>query len=479
VPVTVLANEALSERATRKVKHPIRHCGVCCFGLGPSLGPLSRIRLEAQMTEPYSPIRPVSRKAQIIGGAIALAVLAGVVWLAWSLMHADKGGEGGQGGGFGGPGGPGGGGGRRGGPASTVAVATAGQADLPVIIEALGTVTPAATVTVRPQVSGVITQVMFKEGQMVRAGQPLVQIDPRQFQMDLMSAQGSLTRDEAQLSAAKVTLARYQTLLTQDSIARQEVDTQAATVKQLTGTVMADKAAVGTAQLNVGYSRIIAPVSGRVGLRVVDVGNYIASGDTAGVAVITTVSPIDVEFTVPQDDVPRIGARANSGAVLPVTALDRTRVTTLDKGVFSTLDNLVDTGTGTVKAKARFANAGGTLFPSQFVNVRLELDNLKGAVVVPATALRQGSDGAFVWVLGADQTVSKRKVTAGPSTTTQVSIATGLKVGEKVITEGGDRLTEGGKVQLPGQAAKGQRAGKGKGQGGQGQGGERRRRQAE
>jgi multidrug efflux system membrane fusion protein len=433
------------------------------------------------MTEPHRPIRSVSRKAQIIGGAIALAVLAGVVWLAWSLMHAPK-----DEGGAGGPGGGPGGGGRRG-PASTVAVATASQTDLPVVIEALGTVTPAATVTVRPQVAGVITQVMFKEGQMVRAGQPLVQIDPRQFQMDLMQAQGNLTRDEAQLASAQVTLARYQTLLTQDSIARQEVDTQAATVKQLQGTVMADRAAVGTARLNVGYARIVAPVSGRVGLRVVDVGNYIGAGDASGVAVITTVSPIDVEFTVPQDDVPRIGARANSGAALPVIALDRTRTTTLDKGTFSTLDNVVDVGTGTVKAKARFANAGGTLFPSQFVNVRLELDTIRGAVVVPATALRQSSDGAFVWVLGEGQTVHKRKVTAGPSTTAQVSIASGLKVGEKVITEGGDRLREGGKVQLPGQAAgrmgqgkgqgKGERAGReGQGQG-QGQGGERRRRQ--
>lgn len=423
---------------------------------------------------PHQP-RTVSRKAQIIGGAIALAVLAGIVWLAWTLMHAEPspGAAAGGGGGFGG--GPGGGGGGRRGPASTVAVATAGQADLPVIIEALGAVTPAATVTVRPQVSGTITQVLFKEGQMVRAGQVLVQIDPRQFQMDLLQAQGNLTRDEAQLSAAKVTLARYQTLLTQDSIARQEVDTQAATVKQLQGTVTADRAAVGTAQLNLGYARIVSPVSGRVGLRVVDIGNYIAAGDASGVAVVTTVSPIDVEFTVPQDDVPRIGARVATGAVLPVVALDRTRTTTLDSGTFSTLDNVVDTGTGTVKAKARFANAGGTLFPSQFVNVRLELDNIKGAVVVPATALRQGSDGAFVWVLNADQTVSKRKVTAGPSTTTQVSIATGLKVGEKVITEGGDRLTEGGKVQLPGQTAQRPGQGKGKGQGGQ----HRRRQQAQ
>lgn len=426
------------------------------------------------MTAPQPPRQPrtVSRKAQILGGAIALAVLVGIVWLAWSLMNAPQDSAGGPGGG-----------GRRG-PASTVAVATATQTDLPVVIEALGTVTPAATVTVRPQVSGTITQVLFKEGQMVRAGQVLAQIDPRQFEMDLMQAQGALTRDEAQLAAARVTLARYRTLLVQDSIARQEVDTQAATVQQLQGTVMTDRAAVGTARLNLGYARIVAPVSGRVGLRVVDVGNYIGAGDANGVAVITTVSPIDVEFTVPQDDVPRIGARAATGAVLPVTALDRTRTVTLDKGTFSTLDNVVDVGTGTVKAKARFANAGGALFPSQFVNVRLELDSIKGAVVVPATALRQSSDGAFVWLLNADRTVSKRKVVAGPSTTAQVSIASGLKVGEKVITEGGDRLREGGKVQLPGQAAgrqgqgKGPRAGREGHEGGrEGQGGERRRRE--
>jgi multidrug efflux system membrane fusion protein len=411
----------------------------------------------------------MSRRTRIFGGVIALAILAGIVWLAWTLMHKEP--EPGAGGGFGGPGGPGGGGRR--GPASTVAVATATTADLPVIIEALGTVTPAATVTVRPQVSGVITQVLFREGQMVRAGQVLVQIDPRPFQMSLLQAQGNLARDQAQLESARVTLTRYQTLLAQDSIARQEVDTQAATVKQLQGTVMTDRAAVGTAQLNVGYARIIAPVSGRVGLRVTDVGNYIGAGDTAGVAVITTVTPIDVEFTVPQDDVPRIGARTNTGATLPVTALDRTRTTTLDRGTFSTLDNLVDTGTGTVKAKARFANARGSLFPSQFVNVRLELDTVRGAIVVPATALRQGSDGSFVWLLEKDQTVTKRKVTPGPSTTTQVSVTSGLKLGDKVITEGGDRLTEGGKVQLPGQA---QRTGKGQGKGKRPEGGQQRRR---
>jgi multidrug efflux system membrane fusion protein len=411
------------------------------------------------MTDFHAPRTPPRRRTLILGGLIAILALVGVAWLAWALLHGDKSASGDTGG----PGGPGGPGGGRRGPASTVAVATATTTDLPIIIEALGTVKPAATVTVRPQVSGTITQVMFREGQVVQRGQALVQIDPRPYQMALLQAQGNQTRDEAQLAAARLTLTRYQTLLTQDSIARQEVDTQAATVKQLEGTVMADRAAVGTAKLNLGFARITAPVSGRVGLRVVDVGNYIGAGDTSGVAVITTLSPIDVEFTVPQDDVPRIAARQGR-ANLPVTALDRTRAQTLDRGSFSTLDNLVDTGTGTVKAKARFPNTGAALFPSQFVNVRMELDTIKGAIVVPATAVRQSSDGSFVWLLNSDQTVKKTPVKTGQATGVQVQVTQGLKAGDKVITEGGDRLRDGGKVQLPGAKPAGQGKGKGDGQ---------------
>lgn len=407
-----------------------------------------------------TPRTPPRRRTLILGGLIAILALVGVVWLAWTLLHGDQG-EGG--GGPGGPGGGFGGGGGRRGPASTVAVAAATTTDLPIIIDALGTVKPAATVTVRPQVSGVITQVLFREGQVVQRGQTLVQIDPRPYQMALLQAQGNQTRDEAQLAAARLTLSRYQTLLAQDSIARQEVDTQSATVKQLEGTVMSDRAAVGTARLNLGFARIVAPVSGRVGLRVTDVGNYIGAGDANGVAVITTVSPIDVEFTVPQDDVPRIAARQGRANV-PVTALDRTRTQTLDRGTFSTLDNLVDTGTGTVKAKARFPNTANALFPSQFVNVRMELDTIKGAVVVPATAVRQSSDGSFVWLLNADRTVSKTPVKTGQATGVQVQITDGLKAGDKVITEGGDRLRDGGKVQLPGARPQGQGKGEGKGQ---------------
>lgn len=336
-------------------------------------------------------------------------------------------------------------------PATTVGVATVGTADIPVTLEALGTVTPTAMVTVRPQVSGVISSINFREGQMVKKGELLAQIDPRPFQNALAQAQGALARDEAQLADAQLQLERYRTLIAQDSIARQDVDTQAATVQQLEGTVAADRAAVGSAQLDLEYSRITAPVAGRAGLRVIDAGNYIGAGDAAGIVVITQVAPIDVVFTVPQDTVGDIQARARAGT-LPAVALDRTRTTTLGSGSFLTLDNQVDTTTGTVRAKARFANEDGALFPSQFVNLRLQLRTLDGATVVPLSAVRNGTQGDFVYLLNADHTVSVRTVTRGVQSGDQVQITQGLKAGERVVTEGGDRLKEGASVQLPGEA---------------------------
>ena len=382
---------------------------------------------------------------------LVLAALAGLIWFAVSLAHSGKnpgpagaGGPGGPGG-FGGFGG--GGGGRR--PSTTVGVATAMTADIPITLDGLGTVTPAATVTVTPQVSGVITQILFKEGQTVKKGQAIAVIDPRPLQMALLQAQGNQTRDEAQLGNAKLHLQRDQTLLSEDSIARQDVDTQAALVKQLEGTVMTDKAAVGMAKLNLGYSKVISPVGGRIGLRAVDLGNFIQAGSTTGLAVVTEVTPIDVQFTIPQDSVPAVQTQASRGR-LPTKAYDRTKTVVLDQGVFSTLDNQVDPTTGTVKAKARFPNAKGALFPSQFVNVRIDLQTLHNVVVVPVTAVRTGPQGDFVWILRPDKTVTKRNVTRGPGTPTMTSITQGLNPGEKVITEGGDRLTEGGKVTLPG-----------------------------
>ncbi len=392
--------------------------------------------MDTPATLPPAARQKPGRRSLLIGSLIAVLAVAAVCGVAWYLTHRE-------------PAGPVPGG-RNGRPSTTVGVATATAADMPVVVDALGTVMPAAMVTVRPQVGGVLQQILFREGEMVRAGQVLAIIDPRQYEMALMQASGQRQRDEAQLASARVTLARFQTLLAQDSIARQEVDTQQALVKQLEGSVLSDRATEGTARLNLGYSKITAPIAGRVGLRVVDAGNVVNAGDTAGIVVITQVSPIDVQFAVPQDQVTDVLARSSGKAELAVTAFDRTRVTLLGTGRFSTLDNLIDVQTGTVKAKARFANDKMTLFPNQFVNVRLELRTITGAVTIPVTALRHGSKGDFVYVLNSDRTAGMRLVTRGQADVAKVEIVTGLKLGERVITEGGDRLSDGAAVSLPG-----------------------------
>ena len=400
--------------------------------------------------------KTLSRRASIIGTVVALLLVAGVGGLAWYLTRPAPapltGGPGGPGGGTGGPSGGGFGGGGRG--ASTVGVATAERTSIAVTLDALGTVTPLATVKVRPQVSGVLEKVLFKEGQMVRAGELLATLDARQFELALAQATGQRQRDMAQLESAKVTLARFQTLLSQDSIARQEVDSQSALVKQLEGTVMVNNAAVGVAQLNLGYTRITAPISGRVGLRTVDVGNTVNSSDANGVAVITQIMPVDVVFAVPQD---RIGDVLGAGKTdMQVLAMDRTRTGTLGSGVFSSLDNQVDTTTGTVKAKARFANADSALFANQFVNIQLRIKSIDNAVVVPVAAVRLGGSGDFVFVLNPEaRTVSVRPIVRGQATGEKVVIASGLKAGEQVITEGADRLKEGSRVSLAGEAPRG------------------------
>lgn len=422
--------------------------------------------MSSEPRPPLSQMRKLTRRQKIIGGVVAALIVAALALVVVRSLGTET---------APGAGVPGGAGGRRA-AATTVGVATAVAADVPVTLDALGTVVPAATVTVRPQVSGVISTVYFKEGERVERGQVLAQIDPRAFQASLTQAQGQLQQNQAQLASARVTLARYETLLQQDSIATQEVDTQRALVQQLEGAVTANRGAVQSAQLNVGFARIVAPACGRIGLRVVDAGNYIGAGDTAGIAVITTVNPIDIEFTVPQAQIGPIQQRAYAGASLPVLALDTTRTQTLDTGVFSTLNNQIDPTTGTVKGKARFPNAAGTLFPSQFVNIRMTLDTLKDAVTVPSTAVRQNTNASFVWIVGADNKVTQRTVVTGQANTTTVVITSGLKLGEKVITEGGDRLTEGASVTVAGQAPRqgqGHGQGRGRGQGqnrGQGQG---------
>jgi multidrug efflux system membrane fusion protein len=357
------------------------------------------------------------------------------------------------------------------------------EIELPVTIDALGTVTPLATITLKAQVGGVLTEVLFTEGQTVARNQLLARIDPRPYEQALMQARGTRQRDEAQLEAARVTLARYRTLLTQDSIARQDVDTQAALVRQLEGTVTTDLAAEAAAKLNLDYTRITSPVAGRIGLRAVDAGNTVTANATTGIAVITQMNPIDVQFSVPQDRVPDIQAQLAKGEPLAVTAFDRTRAVTLDTGTFSTLDNVVDTTTGTVKAKARFGNLETTLFPSQFVNVQMLLRKVR-AVVVPVTAVRTGPNGDYVYVINEDRKVSTRPVKRGEANVEVVAITSGLRVGENVVTEGGDRIKDGAVVQLQGDrpaagprgAASGPRGARGE-RGERGEGGGERRRQ--
>jgi len=375
--------------------------------------------------------------------AVAL-FLAGLAALAWYLPHRNATQRTAS------PFGRGPGGARN---TTTVALAEAKLTDIPIRLEALGTVTPLAVATVHPQVSGVLTDVFYKEGQVVKRGDLLATIDPRPFQIALDQANGNLERDQAQLASAKVTLDRDNALLKQKLIAQQNVDTQLATVQQLEGAVVTDRAGVAAAQLNLSYSKITAPIDGRVGLRTVDVGNYVSTTGAVGIATITTVMPIDVVFTLPADTVTKIQQRLSAGATLPTTVLDRTRTAVLGQGTFLTLDNQIDATTGTIRAKARFANQDAALFPSQFVNVQLQVDVIHDAVTVPAAAIRHGPNGDYVYVVDAEQIATMRNITVGPASDEAVSIATGLNAGERVVTEGGDRLTDGTRVRLPDSAS--------------------------
>jgi multidrug efflux system membrane fusion protein len=408
------------------------------------------------------PAPPPHRRApwRTIVGILVVVLVAAA--LAFGLSKCAAGGA---------KGGPGGGPGGRGRPSITVGVAKATLGDIPITLNALGTVTPASTVNVTSRVAGMLVQVNFKEGQMVRKGQQLALVDPRPFQVAVDQARGQLLRDQALLANAEVDLRRYQTLKAQDSIAGQQLDTQASLVKQYQAAVVSDRGAVGAAQLNLSFARITAPVSGRVGLRQVDAGNQIVANGATPITVVAQVDPIDVVFSVPEDQIPAIVQSAGpSGAGLAVTTYDRTGGTILAQGTLSTIDNVVDVNTGTVKAKARFANPNGVLFPNQFVNVTLLISTLRNQVVVPATAVRHGSQGDFVWVL-TDHTVHQRPVKVGPGTGESFSIASGLAAGETVITDGGDRLRDGGQVTLPGETPR-----LGGGQGGKGGFGGRHRR---
>lgn len=317
--------------------------------------------------------------------------------------------------------------------------------DVDIHLDALGTVTPRNAVLVKSRVDGQLMQLYFREGEMVKQGELLAQIDPRPFEAQLAQAQGQLARDQALLDNALLDLERYQTLLAQDSIARQQVDTQTALVSQYRGAVAVDRALIDTAKLQLTYSKITAPISGKVGLRQVDPGNMISSNDANGIVSITQLQPITVLFNIPEDNLPALLERMKLDKEVPVTAFDRSQTTPLARGKLLTIDNQIDPTTGTIKLRALFQNDEGTLFPNQFVNVRMLVRVEKDAVVVPVPALQRGRSGNYVYVINGG-TVSLRSVNAGSASGEVVVIESGLEPGETVVVDGADKLREGAKV---------------------------------
>ncbi len=373
--------------------------------------------------------KPFRRKL-ILAALIILAIL--LVWRFWP-----------HGSGAGRPGGPGM---MMAGPVA-VHAGLVTTADVPVYLTALGTVIPNATVTVTSRVDGQLMKVYFTEGQQVEAGQLLAQIDPRSYEATLAQYQGDLSQNQALLQSAELTLARYRKLYAQDSLARQDLDTQAATVGQYRGAVKADQAQIASAKLNIEFARITAPVSGRVGLRLVDEGNMVQSSDTTGLVTITQMQPAAVTFSVPQSNIPTLIKALHNGQTLPATAFDQDGDKALASGSVRFISNQIDTATGTVELKALFDNQDEALYPNQFVDLRLQTGTLKQATVIPAQALQLSSDGSFVYVIGSDKMVTRRAVKTGPTLgDTQQAITEGVKAGEQVVTVGIDRLSNGSKV---------------------------------
>ncbi|WP_455852835.1 MdtA/MuxA family multidrug efflux RND transporter periplasmic adaptor subunit [Pantoea endophytica] len=394
---------------------------------------------------------PFSRWLKWLLLLLVLLIVAGVIWRV-------VGGHGGMPGGGKPPGARGGHRGGAGGPpgmammmggATLVHSGVASSADVPEYLNALGTVIPNASVTVTSRVAGQLEKVFFTEGQKVSAGQLLAQIDPRSYQATLAQYQGDLNQNQALLKSAQLTLVRYQKLAAQDSLSRQDLDTQTATVGQYQGAVAADEAQIASAKLDIDYARITSPISGRVGLRLVDPGNMVQTTDTTGIVVVTQMQPAAVTFSVPQSNIPQLTKALHGGQSLPATAFDQDNSRALAQGDVKFISNQIDTATGTIALKATFPNEDESLFANQFVNLRLQINILKNATVIPAQALQLSSDGSFVFVINKDNTVTRKAVTTGPAFgDDQQAILKGVEPGDRLVTEGIDRLTNGSKVKL-------------------------------
>jgi multidrug efflux system membrane fusion protein len=375
--------------------------------------------------------RPTGR-IWIIVGVIAVVLLVSIVWAVMrSSTPATHPGRGGAGG------------------ALPVGVAAVAKGDVDIKLNALGTVTPLATVTVRPQVSGQILRFNFQEGQMVKANELIAEIDPRPFRAAYDQALGAQNRDQATLANAEVDLKRDQSLYALKAVSQQVLDTQQALVRSTAATVKADKAAVEAADINLQFTKITSPVAGRVGLRQVDVGNLVQAGQASGVVVVTQLQPISVLFSLPEDNISDIMSRIRGGATLTAAAYDRGQTVKIADGKLATIDNVIDPTTGTVKLRAMFDNTNSELFPSQFVNIRLLVNTLHNQAFVPASAIERGSQGAYVYVVQKDNTVAMRAVTIGPQDGDHVAILKGLNAGEVVVTDGADRLSDGADVVVP------------------------------
>lgn len=398
------------------------------------------------MTEPSIPFKTAAKKPRLRRRTLALAVIAGALLVAGAAAvysfrsgHPPAGAGGGEGQGA-----------RYGGQdrAQPVSVAAVGRRDVPLWLTAIGSAVPRNLVTVRTRVDGELFKVHFTEGQTVKQGQLLAEIDPRPFQAQLTQANGQLARDSALLQNARIDLERYRDLWSKDSIPRQQLDTQEALVRQYQGTVENDRGLVENAKVQLAYTRISAPVSGRVGLRLVDPGNQVHAADANGLVSIAQLQPMTVVFAVPETDLPGINRRLGGGDPLPVEAWDRDQKNRLAAGRLLTTDNQIDLATGTIKLKAEFANADNALFPNQFVNVRLLLGTQKDATVVPGAAVMRGAHGAFVYTVDGANGVKSVPVAPGAADGELVAVEGAVKPGDRVVTDGADKLRDGAKVEV-------------------------------